>query len=158
MYASDSPLDNEYHGGGPLLPPEGRDSLRAAGKWGRFLGIVAMVTLGLTIAFLLVIGGTLLTFGGEYSGDISAWMMPVVIIYGGLFALMLYLAYLLYRFGAKAMIAVDTDSTAALTSSFGSLARMLKIMGILTAIQLVFTGISLAFMLLSGASSIIGNL
>ena len=156
MYASDAPLDNEYHGSGPLLPPEGSDHLRKAGKWGRFLGIVSMVTLGLMVVFVLLMGGTLLGIGGSQSSNIAAWLLPIVILYGGMFALMLYLAYLLYQFGAKAMTAVDTGSEAAMTASFGSLGRLLKILGILTVIQLVFMGISVAIMLFTGASTLLG--
>lgn len=154
MYASDHPLDTDYSGRGPLLPPEGSDSLRKAGKWGRFLGIVSMVTVGLMVAFLVLMGGTLLSIGGQNGSNAAAWMLPLVIFYGAMFALMLYLAYLLYHFGAKAMIAVDTGSSTAMTASFGSLGRLLKILGILTVIQLVFMGISIAIMLFTGAAGL----
>ena len=155
MYTSDSPLDTDYRGSAPLLPSEGSANLRKAGKWGRFLGIVSMVGVGLMIVMVLLLGGTLLSFGGDQTGNIGQWMIPVVLLYGAMFAVMLYLSYLLYHFGAKAMTAVDTGSSADMTASFGSLGRLLKILGILTVIQLIFGGISFAIMVLSGGAALL---
>ncbi|WP_116108545.1 DUF5362 family protein [Lewinella sp. IMCC34191] len=159
MYENTDPLDDRYGSGTALLPPEGSENLRKAGKWGRFLGIVSMVSIGIGIILMLLFGGTAMTMagmGGETGNPFAAVILPVILFYGIFFAIMLYLAYLLYNFGAQAMQAVDRGDQAAMTTSFASLGKLLKILGILTIIQLAFMALSVAIFLFSGAAALLG--
>ncbi|MGB3801998.1 MAG: hypothetical protein WA952_19415 [Lewinella sp.] len=158
MYDTTEPLDDRY-GSGASLPPEGSQNLRKAGKWGRFLGIVSMVGIGLGIVFIFLFGSTAMAMsgmGGETGNPFASVMLPIILFYGFFFAIMLYLSYLLYSFGSKAMVAVDQGDDLAMVSSFGSLGRLFKILGILTIIQLAFMAISVALFLFSGAAALLG--
>ncbi|WP_116127135.1 hypothetical protein [Lewinella sp. IMCC34183] len=155
MYESSAPLDDRL-GGGPGLPPAGSTNLRKAGKWGRFIGIVSMVGIGLGALTAIVFGGTLIGITGnsEFGGMMTAWLIPIVIVYGLLFALMFYLSFLLYQFGNNAIVAVETRNEDAIVTSFGSLARLLKILGIFTVIQLAFSALWFAGIFITGAFSL----
>ncbi|PPK84601.1 hypothetical protein CLV84_3763 [Neolewinella xylanilytica] len=158
MYENPETLDDQY-GNGAALPPEGSTNLRKAGKWGRFLGIVYMVSIGIGIGFIILFGGTAMTLAGmgsETGNPFASFMLPMLLFYGLFFAIMLYLAYLLYSFGAKAMLAVDQGDQTAMTASFGSLGRLFKILGILTIIQLAFMALSIVLFLFSGAAALLG--
>ena len=158
MYESTGSLDDHY-ASGPGLSPEGSQNLRKAGKWGRFLGIVYMVFIGIGIACMFFFGGTFLTMAGmgsDQGPNMTQVMLPLFLFYGVFFAIFLYLSYLLYSFGSKAMVAVDRGDETAVTDSFGSLGRLFKILGIVTIIQLAFTALSVALFLFSGAAALLG--
>lgn len=153
MLESTTPLDTGY-GTAPELPPEGAANLRKAAKWGRFLGIVSMVIIGLFILFLLFFSGTFLTMSGlDGLGPGSGMVTFIFVFYGLIFLFGLYISYLLYDFGAKALTGVDTGDSLAVTQSLGSLARMFKIYGILTIIYLGFMALSVITLIATGASS-----
>ena len=158
MYEEPNMLDDNY-AGGPGLPPEGSRNLRKAGKWGRFLGIVYMVFIGIGVLIMFLFGGTMMTIAGmgnPQGPNIAQFMLPMLLFYGVFFAIFLYLAYLLYNFGSKAMVAVDRGDETAITASFGSLGRLFKILGIVTIIQLAFTALSVVIFLFSGAAALLG--
>ncbi len=158
MLENDNLLDTGHHNG-PRLPPEGAANLRKAGKWGRFIGLVSMVSVGLVVVMLFLFSGTFIgVLSMSQPGlDIAAWMLPLIIIYGLLFAVFLYLAYLLYNFGNKAMEAVDHGSAQAITTSFASLGRLLKILGIFTIIQLAFYALWMLMMVVGGTAAFLGS-
>ncbi len=158
MLENDDSLDNGYRNG-PALPPEGAANLRKAGKWGRFMGIVSMAGLGLFILIFVAFGSTFMVMAGmgDMSGGMGGGMTVILGIYALLFAVMFYLAYLLYSFGTDAMQAVDQGNTQAMVSSFGSLGRLFKILGVLTLVQLAFYGIWMLFLVLGGAAALLGS-
>ena len=159
MYEHSAPLDDNY-ASGPGLPPAGSTNLRKAGKWGRFIGIVSMASIGFLLLMLVLFSGTIIsTMDADPFGSaqgLAQWMAPMLVFYGLFFALFLYLAYLLYSFGSNAMTAVDRSDEQAITASFGALARLFKIMGVLTVIQLCFYALWIVFFLVSGAAAFLG--
>ena len=138
-------LDDGY-GSGLSVDAAAAANLRKAGKWARFIGIVTMVFIGIGIVSLIAFGGTFFALflgGGDAGAGMGAIMTPFLLIYVLLLAFFLYLTYLLYRFGVKAMATVDHGDAAALQEAFGSLGRLLKIYGILMIISLVFNVIGI---------------
>ena len=141
----DSTLDGGYSTG-LSLSSEDTANLRKAGKWGRFLGIISMVFLGLIILAFIGFGGTMVAMmsGGQFGGGGGA-ATGLIVFYVALFAFSFYLVYLLYKFGAEAVIAVDNHDSVAMTKSLASLGRMLKIYGILTVIYFGMMALGLLF-------------
>ena len=150
----DSTLDSGY-GSSLVIDPTAAANLRKAGKWARFVGIVSMVSIGLVVVLLVLFGGSFfaLALGTQAGGAAGGMIMGMVVLYGIFFAIVFYLTYLLYDFGAKALATVDRGDTMAMAESFASLGRLLKIFGILTIIQLIFTGIGVLSMVAGGMAS-----
>ena len=150
-------LDDGY-GSGLSLTPTDAANLRKAGKWGRFLGIVSMVFIGLAILAFIGFGGTMLAMmtGGQIGGAGGA-ATAMVVFYVAAFGFGFYLVYLLYKFGAEAITAVDHGDGAAMTRSLASLGRMLKIYGIVTVIYFAFLGIGLLLALIGGGAAFLGS-
>jgi hypothetical protein len=148
---ADTTLDSGYNVG-LSLSSEDSANLRKAGKWGRFLGIVSMVALGLAILAFVGFGATLLATMGfsEQAGMPAGVTTFLVIFYVAVFVFSFYMVYLLYKFGTAAIAAVDRHDQAAMTKSFASLGRMLKIYGIITVIYLGFMALSLVLTLVGG--------
>ncbi|CAH1000669.1 hypothetical protein LEM8419_01803 [Neolewinella maritima] len=138
----DTTLDSGY-GSGLTVDGLAAANLRKAGKWARFLGIVTMVSIGIGVILLVLFGGTFLALALGSGGEaVGGAMTGILIVYGVIFALFFYLTYLLYNFGAKAVATVDRGDTVAMAEAFASLSRLLKIFGIFTIIQLLFTAIA----------------
>jgi hypothetical protein len=150
-------LDDGY-GAGLSLTTADSANLRKAGKWARFLGIVSMIFLGLFIVGLIGFGGTMMAMmsGGEIGAGTGAATAGIV-VYVAIFAFSFYLVYLLYKFGAEAVTAVDHGDGQAMSRSLASLGRMLKIYGIITVIYFAFFGIGLIVALVSGGLAVFGS-
>ena len=148
---ADTTLDSGY-GGGLSLSTEDTANLRKAGKWGRFLGVVSMVFLGLAILAFIGFGATMLATMGlnEQAGIPAGATTFLIIFYVAVFVFSFYMVYLLYKFGTAAIEAVDRHDQLAMTKSFASLGRMLKIYGIITVIYLGFMALSLVLALIGG--------
>ena len=139
----DTTLDGGY-GSGLAVDNLAAANLRKAGKWARLIGIITMVSLSLGILFLLLFGGTFFAMAlgtNSTAAGAGSFLSGVIFFYAVIFAILFYLTYLLYNFGAKAMVAVDRGDTVAMTDAFASLGRLLKIFGILTIINLLFTAL-----------------
>ncbi len=151
----DTTLDGGYSTG-LSLSPQDTANLRKAGKWGRFLGIISMVFLGLIILAFIGFGGTMVAMmsGGQFGGGGAA--TGLIVFYVALFAFSFYLVYLLYKFGAEAVIAVDNNDSVAMTKSLASLGRMLKIYGIITVIYFGIMGLGLLFAAIGGGLAAFG--
>ena len=152
----DATLDGGY-GTGLNLSSEDTANLRKAGKWGRFLGIISMVFLGLIILAFIGFGSTMVAMmsGGQFGGGGGA-ATGLIVFYVALFAFSFYLVYLLYKFGAEAVTAVDNHDSVAMTKSLASLGRMLKIYGIITVIYFGMMGLGLLFAAIGGGMAAFG--
>ena len=153
MYENTTTLDSDY-GGGLRLSAADTANLRKAGKWGRFLGILSMIFMALMILFIFLFGGTFMALSGMAT-DVGGGSAMVVffVIYGAIFGLMFYLSYLLYKFGADAVTAVDQGNVAASSSALAALARLFKIYGILAIVYIAFFAVGLIASLASGLGS-----
>lgn len=152
----DTTLDGGY-GAGLTLTSTDTANLRKAGKWGRFLGILSMVLIGLVILAFIGFGSTMIALmsGGQIgAGGIGTVMIGCYLL---LLGFTFYLTYLLYKFGAEAVIAVDNGDGLAMTRSLASLGRLFKIYGIMTVIYLAFIGLSLLFALIGGGMAAFGG-
>ena len=150
MYDSNAPLDSSY-GNGPALSSADTANLRKAGKWARFIGIVAMVGIGIFLFFLFVSGGTMIASMGL--GDAGGLGVVVLVIYGALMLFSLYMMYLQYQFGTQAVQAVDRDDNGALSQSLAALSKYYKITGVLMAIYLGIMALGIVFAVIGGAAS-----
>ena len=130
-------------------------NLRKAGKWGRFLGIVSMVFIGITLLFVVFSGSTFLALAGMGDGGVLVTVMLAV--YAAAILLLFYLSYLLYQFGSRAVIAVDNSDPASTSQSLASLARLFKIYGILTIVYLGFFAFAMAASVFAGAGAFLGS-
>lgn len=150
MYDSNAPLDNSY-GAGPSLSSADAANLRNAGKWARFIAIVAMVGIGIFL-FTLIVGGSSMA-ASMGLGDGAGLGLVVLLIYGALMVFMLYLMYLQYQFGNQAMQAVDRSDGSALSQSLAALGRYYKITGVIMVIYLGLLVVGILFAILGGAMS-----
>lgn len=141
----DNPLDSGY-GEQLSLGPSELSSLRKAGKWGRFISIVGLVMIALGVIVMFIGGGASLFLGasGGFNGA-GSFVAMMLIIYGIMFGVTIYLNVLLLQFSNSALRAVDMGSTSAVGSAFNSLAKLFNIVGILLIIYLAFVAL---FMLL----------
>jgi hypothetical protein len=80
----------------------------------------------------------------------------VIVIYVAILAFSFYLVYLLYKFGSEAVAAVDRGDGSAMTRSFASLGRMLKIYGIVMVVYLAIMGLGLIGALIGGGLAAFG--
>ncbi len=155
MYEHSTTLDSDY-GGGLSLSGEDTANLRKAGKWGRVLGILSMAFMGLLLLFIVFFGGTFLALSGI--GDVTGGGVAMTMVLG-FYALVLllffYLSYLLYKFGADAVAAVDQGRADSMTTSLSSLARLFKIYGIISIVYLGFVALGAASMLFTGAANLL---
>ncbi len=142
----ESTLDSGY-GSSLALSTTSAANLRKAGKWARFIGIFGLVIMGLTVIGLLFFGGTLLSLDSA-GGGLGAGLM--LLFYLPFVALGVYLVYLQYNFGSKAMEAVDNQSPQSMEVALASLSRYYKISGILLMVYLVLMVLGLIGMVIGG--------
>lgn len=131
-------------------------NLRTAGKWGRFIAIVTLVSIGLMVLVMLFFGGTLLaTASPEMAGLGAVGTTMILLIYGAMFALYIYPTVMLYKFSTNVIRAADSGNAVAASDAFASLKRMFKFMGILIAIVLGLYALMFVFMLIGGAAAMV---
>ena len=156
---SSTTLDSDY-GNGLTLSPTDTANLRKAGKWGRFLGIVSMVFCALAILLIIGFGGTMFASLAILSPELGAGggaVTALIVFYVAILAFSFYITFLLYKFGSEAVAAVDSGDAAAMTRSFASLARLLKIYGIITIVYLGFFGLTFLLGLVGGGLALFGG-
>lgn len=129
-------------------------NLKTAGKWGRFISIVILVSIGLMMLGIIFFGGTMMAVAGADLGPAGAFGgTAIIIVYGLLFALYIYPTVMLYKFSTNVIKAVDNGNSTAASEAFASLKSMFKFMGILIAIILGFYALFFVLALLGGVAS-----
>jgi len=129
-------------------------NLRTAGKWGRFIAIVTLVSMGLIILAMLMFGGTMLAMASPELGAMgAAGGTMVLIFYVLMFALYIYPTVMLYKFSTGIIKAADNKNAEAASAAFASLKSMFKFMGILLAIILGLYALMFLIGLLGGLAS-----
>jgi hypothetical protein len=129
-------------------------NLKTAGKWGRFISIVILVSIGLMMLGIIFFGGTMMALASSDIGAAGALGgTAMVIFYGLLFALYIYPTVMLYKFSTNIIKAADNGNATAASEAFASLKSMFKFMGILMAIMLGFYALFFVIALLGGLAS-----
>ncbi len=154
-------IDSNLAGSGFALSSADQTNLRTAGKWARFLAIIGLVSMALVVLMMLFGGGTMmaLMMGGgmgasPYDTGAAVGAGAFMFIFYGIFiAAGIYLYWLLYQFGDKAMKAVDSGNTALMSESLAAQSKMYKIIGILAAIYLGFLALAILFAVIGGAAA-----
>lgn len=150
-------LDGGMTPGGIHLGPEDYSNLRTAGKWGRFLGLVGLISTGLALVALVLFGGTMLAFmSDDVGGGEAVFGTGILFVYGLFFVLFLYPYWMLYQFSTKILTAVDTGNQSAATQAFASLKSMMKFIGIITAIVLALYAVIIVISIVGGATALVG--
>lgn len=146
-------------GGGMTLTDADMRNLRTAGKWARFMAILSLALMALLVLGLLFGGSSLILagLGGGADDELGTIMagagVMVLFIYGLFILFAVYLYYLLYQFGSKAVRAVDSGDHAAMSEALAAQSRLYKIIGILTAVYLVLLAIGLIGGIVAGAAA-----
>src|SRR5678815_1969574 len=130
---------------GLSIDTTGREHLREAAKWARFLAIVGFVFIAL-VAIFLIGGGSYFAnmFGrvnqyNDLNSGFTTGMTIAVIIYYFCVALLVFFAYLfLYRFAVNMKMALQGNNQELLNRSFQNLKVLYRYWGILTVIGLIF--------------------
>ncbi len=108
-------------------------------RWGKFVSIVGFIFSGFMLLSTLAIPSALKTLqeagdprlSQELAGVSTGFMMFFMIL--GI-ALLLVPSIFLWRFSTNMLMALGTDNYELIKSSFGNLRRMIKFVGILTAV------------------------
>lgn len=121
--------------------PAIRTDLAEAAKWGKFLGIVGFVGVGLMVlaCVVLVLAGSAL---GSYS------QTPVPASFLGFFYLVFAAVYFfpvfyLFRFSVAVKRSLATNDETELVAGIANLRRMFKFVGVLTMVCLILYGLVL---------------
>ncbi|MGB3801997.1 MAG: hypothetical protein WA952_19410 [Lewinella sp.] len=154
MYESSPTLDDNY-GNGTSLSSNDTANLRKAGKWARFIAIFSMVALGLVLLGMIIGGSSMLVAMGIGDGG-GAGVIGVLVLYGVFILFALYMTFLQYKFGSRAMQAVDTQDSAAMSESIGALSRYYKIYGVIMLVYLALMAIGIIFAIIGGAFAAFG--
>ena len=144
---------------GLSIDTTGREHLKEAARWARFLAIVGFVFIAL-VALFLVAGGSYFAnmFGrvnqyNDLNSGFTTGMTIAIIIYYLCVALLVFFAYLfLYRFAVNMKMALQGNNQELLNRSFQNLKILYRYWGILTIIALIFVGLSFIIAILGRAS------
>ncbi|WP_242921998.1 DUF5362 family protein [Pontibacter liquoris] len=127
------------------------DFLRHTAKWGRFLGIMGFIGVGLLVLFGLFAGslmGNALSSKGNngMAGFFGGGVFTVFyLVFAGLYFIpVLYL----YQFSVKMQEGLRSRNQHQVTASFRNLKSLFKFMGVLTAIFLVLYALAMVFSLI----------
>ena len=157
MQADYSPLDSGMTTGAITLSNFDLQHLRTAGKWARFVAVVSLVFLALAVLFIVVFGATMLSYLpiGTLSGPGAFEGLLMLVVYGVMGALYIYVLIKLYQFGSKAVRGVDSTNYNLISDAVAALKSMFKVIGILTAVVLAFYVFSFLMLMISGVGSVL---
>lgn len=139
---------------GISLSPGGIRALTEAGKWARFIAIVAFVGLGLMVIGGIVMSAMMGQMSGEFEsagmGGMGAFMGVIYIV----IALLYFLPVLyLYRFATKVINGIRSSSNHEVNDGLAQLKSHYKFIGILMLVMLGFYAIVIVFAGLGGAAN-----
>jgi len=149
-------IDGSLGSAGLTLSTTDTDNLRSAGKWGRFISISGLIIIGLGVLFMLFFGSSLIAamsmadMGGPGAAIGGSF---VFVVYAIIFAISIFIYWMLYKFSTNAIKAADSGSSAAMTASIISLKNMLKIIGILWLLYLALIVLTIVLGLVGGVAS-----
>lgn len=121
-------------------------------KWGKFLAIAGFIMCGLLVVFGLGFGffmSSMISQIDEVTPGLGSMYSGMGLIYVGLAALYFFPTLNLYRFSKRAKLALETQNSEEIASSFDQLHSLFKFMGIMTIIVLGFYAIAIVFGLIA---------
>lgn len=126
-----------------------RQYLAQTAKWGRFLGIMGFIIVGLMAVLAFIIPQMLSTteldtMGPAYNAGYKTGMTVTYLVFA---VLMFFPCLYLLRFGKKMNIALQTHEQESFENSFENLKSLFKFYGIVTIIVLCFYAIALVLIL-----------
>lgn len=139
------------------ITPEIQEFLKETAKWGKFLGIVGFVMVGIFVLlgiFMAFFMGSMMADMGEagaFGGAMGGALGFVYVILGLMY---LFPSLYLYRFSKKMKIALDQHDQQYLYDSFQNLKSLYKFMGIFMAVILGIYALGLVFGILGGIASV----
>jgi uncharacterized membrane protein YkvI len=122
----------------------GKEHLKEAAKWGRFLAIVGFIGLAFLVVFSVIVAVSDPT--GEVGGDpVDKTELIAGSLIGSLIVVALYFfpCLSLLRFATKLRTAIDTNDTINLNESFRNLKITLRYFGVITILFMVLLFIGL---------------
>ena len=120
------------------IDPEGKNHLRAAAKWAKFLAIAGFTGLGMLIVFSLVMGLQSTPSGTVQSPDDKTSELAGGIIGSVLVGVLYFFPFLfLFRFAGKMKSAIDTGGGIGLNAAFQNLKITFRYLGVVTIIFLI---------------------
>jgi hypothetical protein len=120
---------------GLLLLQDGQFYLAQAGKWARFLGIMAFISSGL-IAIVGLFFGTVMTALSRYQpramptvfgGAMGFFYLLIAVIY-------FFVGLYLYQFGTRIKTAINTADSVELSQALGKLKSFFNFLGVITIV------------------------
>lgn len=141
------------------IEPVTKTHLSEAARWARFIAVAGFIFIGIVVV-CLVLGGAYLStyftkFTRIYGSDVSynAGITAGIIAYYLLYMVVIFFAYLfLFRFGVRMKTALNGNSQDMLNSSFQNLKILLRYIGILLIIVIVFALLGLIIAVIAGSA------
>jgi amino acid transporter len=116
----------------------GREFLKEAAKWGRFLSMIGFIGLGLLVLFILIMGIYTPSDEGDFDPvDQTAAIVGAIVVSIAVVIFYFFPCLFLYRFATRLRLALDTNDTLSLNESFRNLKNTLRYIGVVTIISLV---------------------
>tara|TARA_R110000868_G_scaffold326125_1_gene587091 strand:+ start:168 stop:632 length:465 start_codon:yes stop_codon:yes gene_type:complete len=136
------------------LSQEAQGFLKETAKWGYFLSIIGFIGIGFMVVLALFIGtifsalnglnGNMNPMMGIGTGFISGMYLVIALLY-------FFPVYYLFQFSSKMKMAIRSNNTNLINSSFEFLKSHYKFLGILSLVFVVFYGLVILFSILAGA-------
>ena len=136
------------------LSQEAQEFLKETAKWGYFLSILGFIGIGFMVVLALFIGtifsalnglnGNMNPMMGIGTGFISGMYLVIALLY-------FFPVYYLFKFSSKMKMAIRSNDTNLINSSFEFLKSHYKFLGILSLVFVVLYGLVILFSILAGA-------
>lgn len=140
----------EMNENGLHITLEGKELLREAGKWAKFISIIGFIGIGLMVILSFFMGTimSIANYAGGGGSPLPGWAFTI--IYLALAVLYAFPVYYLYQFSNNVKKALEMDNTGFLTNSFNYLKSHYKFIGILTIILMAIYAFFLVILLFAG--------
>lgn len=116
----------------------GKEYLKEAAKWGRFLSMIGFISLGLLVLFILIMGIYTPSDDGDFDPvDQTAAIVGAIVVSIAVVIFYFFPCLFLYRFATQLRLALETNDTLSLNESFRNLKNTLRYIGVVTIISLV---------------------
>ncbi|MFD2145845.1 DUF5362 family protein [Mucilaginibacter antarcticus] len=137
---------------GIILLDDAQAYLTEAGKWARFLGIVAVISSGL-LGFLALFMGAIMSAMSRFPGMGASKLGGLLtVIYLPIAVLYLFVGLYLYKFGTRVRDGVTFGDATKVTDGLAKLKSLFKLLGITTIVVLVLYALFFIIMIVAGAA------
>ena len=149
-----SPILDDNLQDGLNLSPEIKSYLYETARWGKFLGIIGFMFIGLFVLASLFMGSTMGTLMGAFNdlpgGEAAGAGIGLTFTFMLLITALIYIlpVWYTYKFATEMQGALRSSNNYQLTEAFRNLKALFRFMGILTAVIIAIYGISIFFSLI----------